>query len=124
MTPQETLHDFYYNGLGWCGCGNPTGVMEFMRDVLRKIKHRSDENNGSNDTWKIRTEELDEMLGDKDRPMLALTYLYLLDALGLLEHGSNISGCWLSEKGEDFLALLEEGIEGFDEIKSLPSSQS
>lgn len=32
---------------------------------------------------------------------------YILDDRGFTEHGSSIGGCWLTEKGEMFLTVLD-----------------
>ena len=100
---------FYFEELKWCGCGNPEEALGFMRDVLGIMKARSDENklgepyNGS--AHERRTKELDALLGDGP---LGLSYRYMLDALGLTEHGGSVYGSWLTDKGKDILALLSD----------------
>lgn len=42
----------------------------------------------------------------KTAPAMAWTYLYFLDENGLLEHGTNISGSWLTDGGEKILDAL------------------
>jgi hypothetical protein len=108
--PNE-IQRFYYDDLKWCGCGNPDEALGFMRDVLEVMNLRSNENGAESHSvaheesaWMRRTRELYAMLGDG---MLGLSYLYVLDAHGLTEHGGSIGGSWLTHKGERVLALLK-----------------
>jgi hypothetical protein len=102
---------FYFEELEWCGCGNPDEVLAFMRDVLQVMHDRSEGNRseGPNvpfeqSAWRSGTDKLNAMLPG----MLGLSYLYMLDALDLTEHGSTIGGSWLTEKGKEVLALLSD----------------
>lgn len=113
MTLDE-LHDWVFDGLGFCGCGDPEGALDFMRSVLLVIRKRHDENDdGDQDTWTRNSEALDQLIGMKrGAPLgsttnaMAWTYLYFLDSKGLLEHGGNCSGSWLTEKGDEVLDAL------------------
>lgn len=112
------LAKFYFEDLKWCGCGNPEEAMFLMGDVLDILKRRSDSNTGSSSfadykdsPWSKHTDELYDKLGRNEKgewlSMLALSYLYMLDAHSLTEHGGNVSGCWLTEKGEEVLAAIK-----------------
>ena len=108
--PNE-VQNFYYKTLKWCGCGNPENALAFMRDVMEVMRKRSEENmaespfvSHGDSNWMKRTRELDAMLGDG---ALGLSYLYVLDAHGLTEHGGSIGGSWLTHEGERVLALLK-----------------
>ena len=85
-TPDERLvHDFYFNTLKWCGCGNPDTALMYMRDVLAAMHKRSENNHASTNTWAADSEELYKLLNLNACEPLALSYLYMLDALGLTE---------------------------------------
>lgn len=92
--PNEVQH-FYYETLKWCGCGEPHFALQFMRDVLAVMNM---------DFTNSRFRRVGELLPDNSP--LSLSYLYMLDALGLTEHGGSIFGCWLTPKGKDALLLL------------------
>lgn len=92
MTLDE-INDWVFCDLGFCGCGNPEGALDFLRDTLNLIDKEFDER------WEGMKNRF------PDNPM-SWTYLYMLDDKGLTEHGSNIRGCWLTEKGKDILTAL------------------
>ena len=107
-TPDERLvHDFYFNTLKWCGCGNPDTALMYMRDVLAAMHKRSENNHASTNTWAADSEELYKLLNLNACEPLALSYLYMLDALGLTEHGGNVMGSWLTNAGEQLLDKLQ-----------------
>lgn len=88
-----------YDDLGFCGCGYPEAAMWLVRDVLRMcplFDHR---------------EEFKARFPDRGVQMLVL---YMLDDADLIEHGGNVAGSWLTEKGERFLALLNTLTSGDD----------
>lgn len=112
MTLNE-LHDWVFTDLGFCGCGDPEAALEFLKSVLLAIRKRSNENREieeseaeSQERWKRNSAALRELIGMETAPAMAWSYLYLLDSKGLLEHGGNCSGSWLTEKGEDVLDAL------------------
>lgn len=95
--PNE-VQRFYYEELNWCGCGCPGEVLTFMRDVLQAINNRSE-------NWTDETNAKIFELVPRDTA-LGTSYLYMLDAHGLLEHGGSIGGSWLTDKGKDILKML------------------
>lgn len=111
-TPGERfVHDFYFNTLKWCGCGNPDMVLMYMRDVLAMLHKRSEDSRADaspdGSTWAANSEELYKLLNFKACEPLALSYLYMLDELGLTEHGGNVMGSWLTPAGKDLLTILQ-----------------
>lgn len=72
----------------FCGCGSPQAAWAWVRDYLKERE------TGSNAPY----------------PEAGLEWvaIYLMDHLGLTEHGSNIAWCWLTEGGKEALAFLEE----------------
>lgn len=91
----DDLHMWVFTDLGFCGCGDPEGALEFLRDTLNLLNKEFDE----------RWEGMQKRF--PDNPM-SWTYLYMLDDKGLTEHGSNIRGCWLTDKGKAVLELLNK----------------
>lgn len=87
------IHDWLFCDLGFCGCGDPEAALEFLRDTLNLLNKEFDER------WDGMQKRF------PDGPM-SWTYLYMLDDKGLTEHGSNIRGCWLTDKGKDILSAL------------------
>ena len=83
--------------LGTCGCGCVEMTAEYVRDILRLIKHAD-----------LGRRELLEFFGGDERVLYFV--LYSLDDRGLLEHGSEISFSWLTDDGELMLADLERAL--------------
>ena len=116
------LYKFYFEELKWCGCGNPEEAVLFMGKVLDILRSRSDESAMENSLvpyerspWKRRSDELQAALAGDD--MLRLSYMYLLDAHDLTEHGGNVMGAWLTPKGAELLAAIKaHGEEGWTEM--------
>lgn len=105
----EEMNEWVFDGLGFCGCGDPEGALDLLRSVLAAIQKRSDNNDCDDhtmDDYRRDSAEIDNLIGMNDRRALAFTYLYWLDELGLTEHGSNITGSWLTDKGRDILVGL------------------
>ena len=113
--------------LGFCGCGDPEGVLLWVLGVLEAFKDRSDENrklanaydeNELFDTeaeefrskaWSKNSAAIDDVLDCKDcgEGAVKLFVLYQIDNLGLLEHGTSIGGSWLTDLGEKVLAAIQ-----------------
>ena len=82
----------------FCGCGAPEETREWLGKVMAIIgKRRTPE-------WASWDEVEATIQGDKS----SLTYfvLYVLDAMGLTEHGGSVGGCWLTEKGRKLLGEM------------------
>jgi hypothetical protein len=113
LTPKT----FYFEYLGWCACGNPEEALIFMQEVLALLNARHIDGG-----WKAIHKALLEKLGSELQPGLYWSYLYMLDAAGLIEHGFNISGSWLTEQGQTVLAMLEAH-DDFEAALDEPSDQ-
>lgn len=102
---ERELKKFEELELGFCDCADPEGALQFLRDVLRIIADRS----SHKESWDVATKRLEEKLALSlpQYEFLGLSYLYYIDSAGLLAHGSNIYGSWLSEKGKEVLQALE-----------------
>lgn len=97
--PNE-IQKFYYAKLKWCGCGSPAEVMKFMHNVLQTIYDRRA-------NWTAETTQKIFDLVPRDT-QLGMSYMYMLDGFGLLEHGTSIGGSWLSDEGERVLKLFND----------------
>lgn len=97
MTDREEalshLYKIFYDDLGMCGCGNPDEAYELIRDLLALTPLYE----GS------RWQRAEELTG---RGATSHIILSSLDRSGLLEHGSSLSGAWLTDKGEWCLAAM------------------
>lgn len=116
---------------GLCGCGDPESVIRkyylpFLRAIWinsgGKLPMAFEKEPMSFDKSAYRyftrcTEKLmNAILSGKlnptqfevvDDPTLELLILYSLDRLGLAEHGTSITYCWLTPRGETALAMCE-----------------
>lgn len=102
----ELMSFFSYEIMDMCGCGCPEDTYELIRRVLN-VRY----------DWyidKIEYEEIkkrykeDLHLDTEDTLHYgALQFvLYILDSSGILEHGSSIGGCWLTDLGKMYLTVL------------------
>lgn len=88
---EEQAENDFSQRLGVCGCGAPLEAMRALRQVLGR-RH------------------LHEHVEASSLPAegLYMLVLYLLDEKELVEHGSSLHGCWLTPKGLELLAWLDE----------------
>ena len=98
-TPYESIVEArWFEDLKFCGCGYPEETRAYLLGILKAIKQRSDSD------WKEDT--IDQAINNPE--MFRYFMLYVLDAMGLTEHGSNVGGSWLTEKGIAFVKEMEE----------------
>lgn len=106
---ETELKAFYYGVLMFCGCGDPEGELEMLRDVLAYLKAKSDRNFnepiGLERDYKKEWEEFKALFGGNEDFMRH--YLYWLDSLDMTEHGGSVFGCWPTDYGKQVLALFE-----------------
>lgn len=116
---------------GICGCGDPNSVIKkYFIPFLKAIKKKTDEVRSSsfeenmNKVTRETFEDFSNILkGEevnvtsfkvvKDQTLEYLV-LYFLDERGLIEHGTSITGSWITPKGETAL-LMCDAIYGKDE---------
>ena len=98
-TYEDIVDREWYERLNFCGCGMPEEARKLMLDVLLSISTRSASG------WTVDTVK-DELFKDQDR--LHYFFMYVLDAMGLTEHGGSVGGSWTTTKGEQFLQLLQK----------------
>jgi hypothetical protein len=105
---QHELANELHELIPLCGCGDPSASMVYVAGILQAIKARSD--NQWDDASRERFASAMQL---HDEHPAYWFVLYQLDHLGLLEHGSNVRGSWLTDKGKRALELyaqLEEKI--------------
>jgi hypothetical protein len=99
------LKKLWDDDFGWCYCGEPGTVMETIRDVLRqRVDYFS---KIRDDPWPAPANREDPPDGVYASNGLEWVLEYVMDKAELTEHGGNVSGAWLTPKGEDALAALE-----------------
>lgn len=89
----------WYTRMNFCGCGCPEEVMNYIEGILSALKTRSET------SWEVDT--VDQAIGGEKYGPQHYFIMYVLDAMGLTEHGGGVLGCWLSEKGIQFLNKLK-----------------
>lgn len=102
----QAFHCFQ-GDIGICGCGSPDDTYEEIMGFLNFCDWDDDY-----------TEE--QMIARHkffEQPY-AQFMAYVLDSLGYVDHGSCINGCFITDKGRDFLKMLKEEFESEEGIKS------
>ncbi len=98
MTEEEIVETLWS---GLCGCGISENAVKLMFDVLTLLDTRPREGNADD-----HVAALESLLGSEEGGVF-WWYLYFLDNLDLIEHGSGIRFSWLTEKGDAVLAYLK-----------------
>ena len=94
----KKFDDIVFGEIGLCGCGYPDSVLDMIQEFLEK---KSEERHS------IYDEEAEEFA---KKWALQMTYYlaYTLDHHGFTEHGTSISGAWITDKGKAFLEMLRK----------------
>lgn len=107
----QVLSDFYYNQLGFCGCGNPEDVLLFIKNVLKAIdgrhKTKTDEQFREDISKALSLGTSDVYNMDNNRYGLFLFVLQVLDGRRVLTHGGSIGGAWIDDYGKTLLEAFE-----------------
>lgn len=99
-TPYVSLVEArWFEDLAFCGCGDAPATRSYLFGILKAIEGRHASN------WQV--DEVDGAIGSSVEAGRYFV-LYVLDAMGLTEHGSSVNGCWLTEKGLQLLRELEQ----------------
>jgi len=88
--------------LGLCGCGIPEESAAWLLSLLKMIGSKRE----SPEDYERYCEKTEEVWGDTPDAMRYLI-LYWIDDRGWTEHGGNVRGCWLQEKGRAAMVALE-----------------
>lgn len=99
---EECENFFYYEKLNWCGCGDPDRAKKVVRDYLEVVNDKFDSNTDFYEKFGVKYVYDDKLL---------LCLAYTLDAAGFTDHGTSISGAWLTNEGKMFFWLLQQNKE-------------
>ena len=107
----EFVKNFYYEDLGFCGCGNPASILCTIKDFLNvidayfkdKIDYKEKERRLSLALLNDGDYEIEEI---KVKRGAELIILNVLNNCEVLEHGSGIGSSWLTLYGEEVLEHL------------------
>ena len=99
------IDHYLYNELNLCSCGSPDTTLEVIRRYLHIRKEWKDL---SYDEVQERYKtELHIDTEDYEQYGVFQFMAYEIDSLGFTDHGSSIGYCWLTERGEMFLTVLD-----------------
>ena len=89
-----------------CGCGCPEDTHELIRKILIIRSEWQDKKISYEEVIKRYKDDLDLDNRNVNHYGALQFILYMLDAYGIVEHGSSIGGCWLTDLGERYLTVL------------------
>lgn len=100
-SPRSLLLSSSADGLGWCGCGVPDTVLDLVRRYLETTAW-------ANEDWNTRH----DFRGRIERAAMSedawLLLEYVCDRADWTEHGGSVGGAWLTDKGREALAILQQ----------------
>lgn len=110
MQIAKLIIDYYqYEVMNFCGCGCPEMILKIVQLVLKtQERFHTDKNYGYYDCVETYTKELhlESSVESRMNEIIIEFFLKSLDSCDLLDHGSGVSGSWLSSKGDNFLFAL------------------
>lgn len=103
----------YLEDMDFCPCGDPSGIMRMIRDVLNEILEWSDDERLNSPTLASRMEwetiysahrgRLEAICNNRD---MFLFFINQITNWGWMTHGSSVNSSFLEPKGREILALL------------------
>ena len=104
---EDVITFFHCEVLDFCGCGCPEDTQMSIYTLLKIKDNDALSYDDKRNEFKERLGlSLDEITGHGIWQFM----LYYLDKVGIVEHGSSIGGCYLTEFGKVYLSILEEWI--------------
>lgn len=95
----EMLFSSKSSGLGFCGCGLPEKTLKSVHSYLSTLDWAWQD-------WEARFRELQSHSGLSEDFWNFIAYF--CDSKGLTEHGGSVGGAWLSDRGRDWLRIMNE----------------
>jgi len=92
----------YFDQLGLCGCGCPSEVHKFLVEAAKAFDR---EGKG----WEGAGVDLIKELIKSNPDAVAEFVAHFLNNRALLEHGANVYGAWLTERGKQFVEIGAHG---------------
>jgi hypothetical protein len=88
--------------LGFCECGSDDAE-SWIVSVLSAIHRRSEDNRAGckESSWVDNTKKIKEVILSASPDIIDEFVFHMLANLNLTEHGSNVCGSWLSDRGRD-----------------------
>ena len=96
----------HYGLLHLCGCGSPEDAYNFCRGALACFDRRGYPDNTPTKDW-VNAETSLAQLIVRQPNITAHVFAHLFTHLDLLEHGSSVSGSWLTKDGERIIDMEE-----------------
>ena len=103
----DPLMDFFsYELLHLCGCGTPEDTYEIIRKILTIRFEWQSRKTSYEEVIRRYKDDLKLDSNNSSHYGILQFVMYILDHNGILEHGSSIGGCWLTNLGEMYLTVL------------------
>ena len=102
----ELVSFFMFDKVRICGCGLPEDTYNVIRKVLTIQDAYHKDAMSYSEIQTACLEDLGLDVKSNDGNGMHQFILYILDNCGLVEHGSSIGGCWLTEEGKMCLDVL------------------
>lgn len=112
----ELMSFFSFDVMYMCSCGCPEDTYEIIRKILNIRNDWSTDKIKFDEIKKRYMEDLHIDANDSLHYGVLQFILYMLDEKEILEHGSSIGGCWITDLGKMYLTVLnawhdrEEGV--------------
>ncbi len=113
----ELMNFFSYEIVDMCGCGVPEDTYEIIRRLLNIRLEWQDDKLKYEDVQQRYKEELKLDTSDDIHYGVLQSVLYMLDSCKIVEHGSSIGGCWLTELGKMYLTVLNAWHDQYEKEK-------
>ena len=97
--PIEIVKFYYFEKLGWCGCGCPSVVLETIAKYLESVELPYEQRDA-------KMKEYFPPNGEENELVMCLAYT--LDKAGFTDHGTSIFSCRLTDDGKRFLRAIKE----------------
>lgn len=103
----DPLMDFFsYELLHLCGCGTPEDTYELIRKFLTIRFERQSRKISYEEVIRRYKDDLKLDTNNSSHYGILQFVMYILDHNDILDHGSSIGGCWLTNLGEMYLIVL------------------